>query len=497
MTDHQRFRDLAATSLDFELRPAEAATLLAHTRECSECRHFLADLRADAELLRSMPRRDAPPHVAAVVLSGQRRKDRPRPALLLVAAVGLLGALTIGTLAVGSVLEARRSAPTPRPATLVTPSPLASPDGPSHLAVVTPLSWQRVADQPDFHAPHGIMEAVTAGGPGLVAVGDACASGETSCHAGIWTSKDGSTWTRVPDGPVFDVGAYTPTRRGEMTDVIAGGPGLIAVGRTHGPTDRRAVIWTSTDGTHWTRIPDSAAFARGTIEAITAGGPGYVAVGGEVIGATGHAAVWTSTDGSNWTLVPDAPMLDVGGPGTFDDGRNHGAMVDVVPGGPGLVAVGSVCAPQGGACRAAVWTSVDGTSWSRDPDAPVFDGNMYAVTRWAGGLAAVGDNGKGTRLRAWTSTNGFDWTVSQPISGFDGGFSAVAANGDGIVAAAASRALGTAIYSSADGIHWAMTETPEALGPGAINGLGVTSSGVVAVGWDGKTPAAVVWQGQP
>jgi len=30
-----------------------------------------------------------------------------------------------------------------------------------------------------------------------------------------------------------------------------------------------------------------------------------------------------------------------------------------------------------------------------------------------------------------------------------------------------------------------MTETPGALGPGAINGLGVTSTGVIAVGWDG------------
>jgi hypothetical protein len=42
-----------------------------------------------------------------------------------------------------------------------------------------------------------------------------------------------------------------------------------------------------------------------------------------------------------------------------------------------------------------------------------------------------------------------------------------------------------------------LTQTSADLGPGAINGLGVTDSGVVAGGWDGTTPAAVVWEGRP
>jgi hypothetical protein len=408
--------------------------------------------------------------------------------------------MAAGTLLVGGALEAMRPVTIPKPALVETASPRPSADAPATPASAPPavsaLHWQRVGDQPDFHAPHGIMEAVVAAGSRLVAVGDGCATGDTICHAAVWTSTDGSTWTRVPDGPVFDVGAYTVTRRGEMTDVIVGGPGFIAVGRSHGPTDRRAVVWTSTDGTDWTRVPYGDAFARGTIEAVTAGGPGYVAVGGEVVGTHGRAAVWTSSDGSTWSLVPDVPMFDVGGPGVFTDGRNHGAMVDVVAAGQSLVAVGSACAEQGGACRAAVWTSADGEHWSRVADAPVFDGNMYAITRWAGGLVAVGDNGKGTRPRAWTSTDGLQWTASQAITGFAGGFTAVAPDGDGLVAAAASD-HGSAIYASPDGIHWTLTQASADLGPGAINGLGVTDSGVVAVGWDGTTPAAVVWEGRP
>ena len=502
MIDHQRSRELAATSLDFDLTPSESATLAAHLDGCAACRHFVAALRDDRDAFRLLPSRDAPARVADAVMAGGRRHGRWRPLVLLAATVGLIGAMTAGTLLVGGALEALRPVTIPKPALVETSSPrpsidsAATPAASPAVAAAAALTWQRVGDQPDFHAPHGIMEAVVAAGPRLVAVGDGCASGETACHAAVWTSDDGNTWTRVPDGPVFDVGAYTATRRGEMTDVIVGGPGVIAVGRSHGPTDRRAVVWTSVDGTSWTRVPYGDVFARGTIEAVTAGGPGYVAVGGEVVGTHGRAAVWTSSDGSSWSLIPDGPMFDVGGPGTFNDGRNHGAMVDVVAAGPRLVAVGSACAELGGACRAAVWTSPDGELWSRVADSPVFDGNMYAITRWAGGLVAVGDDGSGKRLRTWTSTDGLEWTVSGPITGFDGGFSAVAPNGDGLVAAAASSA-GSAIYVSPDGLHWTLTQTSTDLGPGAINGFATTGSGVVAVGWDGKTPAAVVWEGRP
>ena len=500
MIDHQRFRELAATSLDFELTSSESATLAGHLATCPACRHFAAALGADKDAFRLLPRRDAPTRVADAVMSGQRPSARWRPLVLLAAAIGLVGAMTAGTLLVGGALEAMQPITKPQPALVVTSSPRPSVEITSPLITSAPaapaLDWQRVADQPDFHAPHGVMEAVVDAGPLLVAVGDGCASGETSCHAAVWTSVDGSTWARVPDGPVFDVGAYTSTRRGEMTDIIVGGPGVIAVGRSHGPTDRRAVVWTSTDGLSWTRVPYGEAFVRGTMEAVTAGGPGYVAVGGEVVGTHGRAAVWTSSDGSTWNLIPDDPTFDVGGAGTFNDGRNHGGMVDVIAAGPGLVAVGSVCAEQGGACRAAVWTSVDGARWSRVPDAPVFDGNMYAVARWAGGLVAVGDDGTGRHMRAWTSTDGLEWRASGPITGFEGGFTAVAPTAGGLVAAAAS-SVGTTIYSSTDGSSWTLARSSADLGPGMINGFGVTEQGVVAVGWDGKTPAAVVWEGRP
>jgi hypothetical protein len=353
-----------------------------------------------------------------------------------------------------------------------------------------------VADQPDFHAPHGVMEAVTAGGPGYVAVGDGCAKGDKRCHAAVWTSVDGDVWTRVPDSAIFDVGPYVASRRGEMTDVIQGGPGLIAVGRELLANERRTVIWTSPDGLSWTRVPDSPTFERGTIEAVTAGGPGYVAVGSEIVGTLAVAAVWTSVDGVAWERAPAGSGFDLGGPGHFNDGRVHAAMTDVVAGPPGLVAVGSACTPTGGTCRAAVWTSKDGIAWARVADNPVFDGSMYGVASWAGGLVAVGGDASGKGVRAWTSIDGTTWTAADHIDGVDGTYTAVESLGDRLVASAVDLNLQTTIVESRDGLAWTLAAPTPTLGAGAINGLGRGSDGrPVAVGWDGRTPAAVVWLG--
>jgi hypothetical protein len=478
MTEHRHAQELAATGLTFDLDPAEARDLAAHLASCAGCRRFAADLHADAEALARLPQRDAPARVAATVQAGRRgHRGSGRSTLLLAAALGLLALASLGTLAVGARLAIERGAPSPAVAVVV-PVPSARPPSvtsespPPSAAAVSPLAWQRVADQPDFHAPHGVMEAIAAGGPGLVAVGDGCAKGDKRCHAAVWTSVDGATWTRVPDSAIFDVGPYVASRRGEMTDVIKGGPGLIAVGRELLANQRRTVIWTSPDGLSWTRVADSPTFERGTIEAITAGGPGYVAVGSEIVGTLAVAAVWTSVDGVAWQRTPEGSGFDLGGPGHFNDGRVHAAMTDVVAGPPGLVAVGSACAPTGGSCRAAVWTSPDGIAWARVADDPVFDGSMYGVASWAGGLVAVGGDATGKGVRAWTSSDGTTWTAAAHLDGVDGTYTAVVSLGDRLVASAVDVGLRTTIVESRDGLDWTLAAPTMELGTGAINGLG-------------------------
>ncbi len=263
---------------------------------------------------------------------------------------------------------------------------------------------------------------VTAGGPGLVAVG------ETQLGApAVWTSSDGLIWSRVTFDEPADTSE--DGRATWMHSVAVGGPGLVAVGSEEVPLEgawnfsKVGMAWTSVDGFTWTQVPhDPEVFGhaeayetQSTIDHVIAGGPGLVAVG--VL--DGDAAMWTSSDGLVWTPITEGLTWT----STVLDG---GRIYDVIAGGPGFVAVGSyelspTC--SGGApldCYAAVWTSVDGFTW--DPvahDEAVFGGGpdkqgMRSVATIGNDLVAVGSG-------VWTSEDGISWTRGYRDRSFDYG----------------------------------------------------------------------------
>jgi hypothetical protein len=143
------------------------------------------------------------------------------------------------------------------------------------------------------------------------------------------------------------------------------------------------------------------------------------------------AAVWTSVDGFTWSRVPHDESV-----------FGSGVMNSVTAGGPGLVAVGE------DNDDAAVWTSVDGFTWSRVPhDEVVFEGvgnpeiwgglsflSMASVTSGGPGLVAVGGDIFGAVV--WTSVDGFTWSrVPHDEAVFGSGvMSSVTAGGPGLVA---------------------------------------------------------------
>jgi hypothetical protein len=179
----------------------------------------------------------------------------------------------------------------------------------------------------------------------LVGVGSTYATVNPPVYAGrVWTSPTGSTWTQVPDAPVF--------AKAQINDVSVGPHGLVAIGsaQTGSEIGTDAAVWTSPDGLHWTRLPSQPDFADAAMYAIGAYGSGLVAVGQGALGA----AVWTSADGIRWVRVADTPALH--------DAGMYG--VASVP--SGLVAVGY------GHDSAAIWTSPDATTWTRVPDGPTF-----------------------------------------------------------------------------------------------------------------------------
>jgi lysophospholipase L1-like esterase len=286
-----------------------------------------------------------------------------------------------------------------------------SPDG---------VSWSRVDD---FEGV--LLDAVTTWDSGLVAVG--CESGDADygcLSSSAYLSSDGASWTEMPH-------VFTNTI---VFSVTAGGPGLVAVGsvclnpspeavaRGHvmdepGCDDRAAAVWTSRDGVSWSRVPhDESVFGRGSMRAVTVGGPGLVAVGHD--GSGDRAVVWTSHDGLSWSRVPhDEEAL--GGAG----------MEAVTTWGSRTVAVGYDWSRGG----TVMWVSSDGLSWSRmRGHESVFGGSrLRSVTAWGSGLVGFGGSGE-----VWTSSDGVTWSqVLQADSVFASGYvSAVIVGGPGLVA---------------------------------------------------------------
>jgi hypothetical protein len=417
-----------------------------------------------------------------------RQLDEPsrsrRPRWLAVAAVAAVVAVIVGAVVAYSVggdgPHAVRTDPASAP-------PASGPDTGSGLAVPEDNPTATGSSAPQ-------VSSVTVGGPGLVAVGWEVTNGGSD--AAVWTSVDGATWSRAPDD-----GALGGPGNQVMRDVTAGGPGLVAVGRDSvavgSETYAVAAVWTSVDGFTWSRVAhDDGVFGRATglpddifrMTAVTEGGPGLVAVGerggesdqveysGAWIGDRAVGAAWTSVDGVTWSRVPHNPKVF----GEWDEDEGpvsapmHGlsvSMRDVTTGGPGLVAVGDVYRGGWGTGRGAAWTSTDGVTWSLADD-HIEAVSVLAVTAGGPGLVVVGFAtetpipsalNETWMAAVWTSTDGATWSRVPPqpeVLGGPGwqGMGAVTTGGPGLVAVGGSPEGPTA-WTSTDGITWSRVDT--------------------------------------
>ena len=213
-----------------------------------------------------------------------------------------------------------------------------------------------------------------------------------------------------------------------MDDVVAGGPGFVAVGAEAFPegefrrlpiddgvivtppfgfTDApvRGAIWTSGDGLVWTRVPDEqlpgTAAENVRLIGVATGGPGLVAVGWRGHPEDRDAVVWTSADGETWSLA-----TDLGGALRSPGDQ---VMLDVIAGGPGLVAVGTDGSPQ--RLSTGVWTSPGAPAFETAAVSEAFDLQAalddYAVGQ-PGGVVALTVRGGVTATAAAGAANAAD-----------------------------------------------------------------------------------------
>ena len=192
---------------------------------------------------------------------------------------------------------------------------------------------------------------------------------------------------------------FTPTDL-ELWDVIAGGPGFIAVGGGFEPGHEvgTAAIWVSQDGRTWQSVALLGDAATGIPRSITATPEGFVAVGSGC--CPDRAAVWLSGDGLAWERLPDQPA--------FADA----AMFGVSWQDDGLVAVG--CSALLECFSGLAWTSPDGRTWSEPVVLDMLPGDVAATTR---GTFALGSSEvyEGSAALA-LNVDGSTWSESSVIA---------------------------------------------------------------------------------
>jgi hypothetical protein len=202
------------------------------------------------------------------------------------------------------------------------------------------VSWSRVHDEDETFGGDTVrqtMNAVTAGGPGFVAVGQegfdflgfdewTPTSGNNTDGrdhvadnvAAVWTSPDGETWTRVANEPSLAHSGGEVTGWATMSDIAPHAQGLVAVGRdlwvVEGypyPAGVNAV-WLSADGLSWRRAVGAVDMDdnQPDMAAITVIGDGTLVAGGGMFSYS-TAGTWISQNsGNTWVMHPYEPFLN-------------------------------------------------------------------------------------------------------------------------------------------------------------------------------------------
>ena len=282
----------------------------------------------------------------------------------------------------------------------------------AHTPVWTSPDWTHWTPVPPAGAPDSLGLGNVAYGHGLfVTVGNTGSLYDANPpDNAAWFSSDGVSWTQAtihaPDHP-----AWAPIR---LFDVMATNFGFLV----SGAIGDNGFVWQSADGRVWDPVSNESVFGGSTfrqqVQTLALGGPGYLAFGGEWRSDAGLGAtplLWTSTDGTSWTRQ------------TFDPNPLPFEAIDggVTTDGPRLVAAGEAGSTASTAA-AVVWTSTDGVTWTRQD----FPSSSYLFTvTYADGRYFIGGDGG-----IWTSGDGLAWThVPDPNGAFTPDTSAFARQG--------------------------------------------------------------------
>jgi hypothetical protein len=282
-----------------------------------------------------------------------------------------------------------------------TPTVDTTPDATTTTIVVPELEWALV-DDPDLSSPPDTItiDALAYDGARFVAIG-----GGSSRHyweeITVWSSTGGTEWSVVASGnDAFGSDDVV------VHDVVAAGPRFVAVGADRSGDDTDAAVWTSPDGSSWTRqAADTLRFLDDQeMYAVASDGSRIIAVGTDFDGTTADPAIWSSEDGLQWSRLsfgePGSDWREMRTIAVFDglwvatDGERSGA--DMM-----------------------VWRSTDGEEWTRastdeiSMTGPGTYRQVHGMSAGRDGFIAVGSAetlADGTGALMWMSGDGLAWT---------------------------------------------------------------------------------------
>jgi len=335
---------------------------------------------------------------------------------------------------------------------------------------------------------------IAAGGPGFVAVGADQTTVGTS-EAAVWTSPDGTQWTRFGNET-----QYTPTMLHAdfagrppwtvMDTVINSGGTLIVAGRTGTPGDPDLIIWESTDGFTWRQGP--VGLLPQAIRPLNAVAHDNKLI---IVGITNGITQTTTSEGAVWVATPDpdppqigtwrqVPAFETTASGWF----GRAVTVD-----DRIIAVG-----RAGGVSSFVWGSTDGLGWTRLPGPTAPPGQIVGLSGITFIDGAYYATGFDPACAIWWSTDLTTWQrATTPVTGsgrmenvrqIRGELVAYGHNFDG-------PSPTPEIWVSSDGITWIDTNADQTLGHlNWMGGLVETRTGQsVLAGYNPTSDATEVW----
>jgi MYXO-CTERM domain-containing protein len=251
------------------------------------------------------------------------------------------------------------------------------------------------------------------------------------------------------DGATWHAAAFSPSLPHPLSDIAWNGSMFVGLGTSAGCGSACMMVYTSSDGIHWTQQPYTGGSAGVQSPIATVGSTFYV-VSNDITGS----AVFTSTDGIHWATTGAA----VTGPSPYVGASGH----SLIPAGSGSGFVTVMSNPL------AISTSKDFASWSQSSnlisgEAGAQERVIYANKQFL----SVGDD-------ILSSGDGTQWALGQIDSPVPQ-LSDVAWNGS------VYAVVGSQDYWSSDLIHWQVAATP----PPASDTIAAGNGLFVAVGSSG------------